>query len=359
MAYSTVKCRGTDFEVDWNVVERLCMSYWRTYYQLRRNDTISMCESSWYNPFSWKMPEMQTLEVDWDGVRGSAQNACVADMLAYAGRASTSMPDIAREMKFRVEQTAVQRRAFTTMLKDIQSANIKAMNAAESDYTGLIEASRFVRDTSADIVAIGSTVATGGVGVALLGTSSSLKGFGKYQDTGQVGASVLYGAGSMLLGAFKVNGLKLTTAGEYTLIIAQGVLEGGTSWMAGDGFAQAITTGGLKVASTGAAHALFGRIIVKKVFSKLPVPFNIWSRMPPKEGYIARFSDEANAIAEKTAKNLSEKGVKAYAKALVSPPKVSQPTASQPTYFDEVPVEDVLLLNLAIVNMSKGIGQGW
>ena len=155
MAYSIVKCVGTTYAVDWDVVERMCMSYWRTYYQLRCSETIRMSESSWYNPFSWKLPEIETLEVDSEAVRGSARRACAADMFGYSRTASSSMRDIAWDLKYKVEQIAVQRTKFVRMLKDVQSANMAAMNTAVNDYSGLVEASRFVRDAAADTVAVG------------------------------------------------------------------------------------------------------------------------------------------------------------------------------------------------------------
>lgn len=365
MAYSTVKSWGAEFAVDWDVVERLCYSYWQTYYQLECYEKIRMSESSWYNPFSWSLPETQTIEVDWDAVRNRARRATNGDMFSYAQRASSSMRDIAQEMKYRVEQTAAQRRDFTSVLKDVQDANLTAMDAAVDDYSGLIEASRFIRDTSADVVAIGSTIATGGAAAGLLGASSALKGYGKYQDTGKVGASVLYGAGSLLLGAFKVGGAKLSGTVEYTLIVAQGTLETGTSLAAGDDFAKAVSSGGLKIASAGTAQALFSASWVKKVFEKLPIPVNVWSKTFD-DGVNKTFVDVANDLAGKTTKKLTEKGTKAGINAGVkavfapaAPARKNEPAKLQSGLLDEVPVEDLLLLYFSIVNMSKGIGRGW
>jgi hypothetical protein len=358
MAYSSVKSAGAQFEVDWDVVERLCYSYWQTYYQLECYEKIRMSESSWYNPFSWSLPETQTIEIDWDDVRGRARRACASDMFYYAQRASSSMREIALDVKYRVEQTAVQRRLFTSILKDVQAANLQAMDSAVDDYTGLIEASRFIRDTSADVVAIGSTIATGGAAAGLLGASSAMKGYGKYQDTGKVGASLLYGAGSLVLGAFKIGGSKLTKGAEYTLIVVQGTLETGTSLLAGDTFAKAVGSGGLKIASAGAAQALFGASWVKTVFAKLPVPVNVWSKVMD-DGVNKRYLDVADKLIEKTAKKMTEKGGKALIKSALTPARKPEPATAQAALLDEVPVEEMLLLNFAIVNMAKGIGRGW
>lgn len=362
MAYSIVKCRRTEFAVDWEVVERLCMSYWLTAYQLELSNAVTLSQSTWYNPFSWKLPEIQTVDVDWDAVRDRARARCAADLFAYGQQAGSSMPDIAAEMEVRVQQTAVQRRNFVNWMKDLQATNLRAMEAAVDDYRGLIEASRFVRDTSADVVAIGSTIATGGAAAGLLGASSALKGYGKYQDTGRVGASVLYGTGQLVLGAFKIGGAKLTASQEYTLIIAQGVLEGGTALAAGDGFAKAVTAGGLKVASAGSAQALFGSAWVKNIFARIPVPVNVWLPVRNEPGWKA-FEDVSGPLLEKTAKKAFEKGVKAGLGAAGKAPAAAEPPAadrrSASGYMDHAPVEQMLLLYLSIVNMEKGIGRGW
>jgi hypothetical protein len=257
-----------------------------------------------------------------------------------------------------VDQSRAMKRSFQDWLRSIQSTNIESMNKAESDYTGLIDACRFVRDTSADIVAIGSTIATGGAASGLLAGSSALKGIYKYQDSGSVGGAILYGAGSMALGAFKVSGAKLTTGGEYALVIAQGFLEGGTSLASGKSFGDAVKSGGLKIAGSGGAQAIFGSGLVKRVFARIPIPFTIFS---PKVRAGADFmaEDVADKLVEKTAKKLTEKGIKSLVNSAISKSPEPQSRTQSAGFLDEAPIEEVLLLDLAIVNMDKGIGRGW
>lgn len=362
MSYTFVKSINAEYAVDWEVIERFCLSYWTTYHQLSLADTVKLSESSWYNPFSWSLPAIRTVDVDWDKVRTAARTACASDMSTYTYRAARDMRGIALDVKWKVEQTAANRRAFINTLKDVQSENITEMQRAESDYTGLIDACRFIRDTSADVVAIGSTIATGGAGVGLLGASSALKGVGKYQDTGKAGSAVLYGAGSMVLGAFKVSGAKLTTGSEYTLIMAQGFLETGSSLTAGDGFAKAIQKGGLKVASAGTAQALFSASWVKTIFSRMPIPFSVFS-ITSRQGVNVMETDMADTLLEKTAKKMTEKGVSSNIKARFGSNTKgsagSQPNSVSRGLIDEVPVEEMLLLNFGIVNMENGVGRGW
>ena len=354
MAYTLVNCLGTEYAVDWDTVERLCMSYWRSCHQYDLASATTISESTWYNPLSWSLPSIRTIDVPWEKVRDLAQKSCSKDMADYRRTASRDMRGVALDVKWKVEQTARNRRLFTDYLRDVQSENMTEIDKAVDDYQGLIEAARFVRDTSADVVAIGSTIATGGAAAGLLGASSAMKGWGKYQDTGCVGAATLYGAGSLVLGAFKVGGARLTTGGEYTLIVVQGTLEAGTSLVAGDTFATAIQRGGLKIATAGGAQAVFGSAVVKQVFSRMPIPFNVWVQQSGQTMWV----DEANELAAKTAKKLTEKAIKGRIKSLDGPTS-NAPRTSSVGLIDEVPVDQLILLHFAIVNMRLGIGHGW
>jgi hypothetical protein len=359
MAYTMVDSGRSRYAVDWDVVERLCRSYWSAYYQYQYSTLNTMSESTWYNPFSWSMPDIRTVDFDWDKVHSSTASAVIRDMFDYSRRAVSDMRGVAEDVKYKVEQTSTMTRSLRDWLREVQDQNVAAMQKAESDYTGLIDACRFVRDTSTDIIAIGSTIATGGAATPLLAGSSALKGIYKYQDTGSAGAAVLYGAGSMALGVFKVGGAKLTTGGEYALIVAQGFLEGGTSLASGKSFGEAVAAGGLKIASSGAAQAVFGSSIVKSIFQKMPVPFTVYSETW-RSGVEYMAEDVADKLAEKTTKKLFEKGVKAGIKSLTGSSKQpAPPGGSGSGFIDDVPFQQMGLLYFSIVNMDKGVGHGW
>ena len=305
MSYTLVKCLRSEYAVDWDIVERLCMSYHISLSQLDDSRNITWSESTW-NPFRMvasklTLPELTTVEVDWDKVRHDAQSACVSDMFKYSQNAAKDMPGIAEDVKWKVKQTSVNRNNFTNNLKDVQSANTTELQRVEDKYTGIIDVLQFIRDTSADVVTIGATIATGGAAVELLGTSSALKGIYKYQDTGKSGSAVLCGAGSMILGVFKISGA--------ALIIVQGVLETGTSLLAGDTFARAIGKDALKIASAGSAQALFNASWVKTVFAKIPIPFSVFS-VVSREGVNVMETDMADKLVEKGARKLAEGGTR-------------------------------------------------
>ena len=103
MSYQLVNCLGTEFAVDWDVIERLNMSYWRTHYQLYHSETVETSDRNW-NPLSWSLPTVRTIEVDWDKVRNDAHTACVKDMFDYSSRANREMRDVANDMITRLSK---------------------------------------------------------------------------------------------------------------------------------------------------------------------------------------------------------------------------------------------------------------
>jgi len=358
MSYTMIDNPGVQFAVDWKTVERLNRSYHSAEYQWRIATVEETSQSSWYNPFSWSLPTTKTVDVNWSKVREYRESASQADMEYFRQVGKNDMRAVAEEVRYQVEQTAVHLSKFKNWLKDVQSENMAAINEAVDDYDGLINASKFIRDTAADFVIVGSTIATGGAAAGLLGAGSVAKGMAKYQDTGDAGAAILYGGGSLLLGAFKIGGARLTSGQEYTLIIAKGALESGTSLVAGDSFAKAIEKGGLKVASAGTARFVFSAPLVKKVFERMPLPFTVWgTKLVTDTGW--QQTDVADKVVAGFTKKVVERSIKAKGASMLkgreNPPLRSRVSG----LADEVPVEKKVLLYCSIVNMKKGIGRGW
>jgi hypothetical protein len=365
MGYTQLTCGRTRFAVDWGVVERFIKSYWFSYYQREYANARTLQDSTWYNPFSWSMPRIQTVDTDWDKVASATRREVARQMADYRRRAGREMSDIAYDVKYKLQQTYAIKREMRDWLREIQDANVAAMQEAERSYTGLIEACRFVRDTSTDIVAVGSTIATGGAAVGLLAGSSVLKGTYKYQDTGRVGASVLHGAGSMLLGAFKIKGAKpLSRSGEYVLIVAQGTLEGATALASGKSFGEAVAKGSIKIATASGAKWAFDREVVKNVFRYMPIPFTVW--VPEKTpGGLRVNVDRTDEVVAGATRKVVERVAGGKLSAAVNglaakaAPAAAPASSASASLIDNVSFYDMGLLYFSIVNMDKGIGHGW
>src|SRR5262245_6798118 len=72
VGYESVQNGGTQFMIDWGIVRRLLKSYWTARLQYQYGTEVSMSDSHWYNPFSWSLPDVSQVEVDWDAVRADS-----------------------------------------------------------------------------------------------------------------------------------------------------------------------------------------------------------------------------------------------------------------------------------------------
>ena len=371
MTYEVIKNPAAEYAVDWPTIERLNRSFRLAEETWLNARDVRINESTWYNPFSWSLPTIINIEVDWEQVRKAADAASRADMMTFRQLAARSMDTVAVEMMTRVRNTHGYRDKFKDFMRWAQKMNSGSLQAAEDSYTDLIQASRFIRDTSADVVGIGATLMTGGAaGVAWMGASSTLKGVAKYQDARMAGASteraatagVLNFAGQFAFGAFKLKpafGMaKLTLKGDYYLILAQGVFETGVSWVAGDGLAKAAQKGALKIVGDGGAKFLANTGVGKALLDKMPAPVT-WVKQKTGDASHKMWVDEGKAmtgkVVEKVGANYGSKiaGPNLLAAA---PPPVKH---GAPSWTDDAVVYDEVMLQLAIIHMTKGIGHGW
>lgn len=362
MAYQLVTTRsGQEYAVDWDVVSKLTMSYHRSRYQLEKAEARRSWDGSITSISSWGLPVLQNVEVDWDAVRSNTNLSAFADVFRFRNMADRSVRDVAVELKAMVTDTAINRRNFADWMKEVQAANMIAMNASVDNYEGIIDVLRYTRDLSADFVAVGSTIATGGAAAAMLGGSAAMKGTAKWQDTGNVGAAVLYGTGHLALGAFKIGGKALSSGMEWTLIVVEAGLESTTSWVAGDSFDKVVETGALKFLSLGAAQAFFGLGPVKSIFEKAPLPAGLTAKI--NSSWVSQLID--NPLTEETGKQIVEKGSAAVMQAGVQAGRelltkeAGGPNTGQAGLVYEMPLTDLALVDMAIVNMKLGIGRGW
>ena len=146
-------------------------------------------------------PDTVRIEIDYHNMRSVVRARATreyqrfVDTLSNDGSAAYAMLVTARTQA--VESDAyVRRRQRRAASETAQNLN-RAVRTAE---TGLAVA-RFIRDTSASVLIIGSTVIPGATPalVALTG-GSLLQGYGTYQDTGNVGAAVIQASTSFVFG---------------------------------------------------------------------------------------------------------------------------------------------------------------
>jgi hypothetical protein len=372
VAYSLLANDRATYAVDWGIVERLVRSYHRSRARDLYSTVVTTSDSTWYNPFSWSLPDVRSIEVDWARVDASASDAADRDLNRMAERATVDARGMYLDLKGMVEDTSRSTNAFTDRLGALQTENMARITSAVDSYGTQIEVAKFVRDTSADGLMVGATITTGGAGVALLGGGSALKGWAKYEDTDglttdrRVGAAVATGVGSFVFGAFKLGGAKLSGGQEAVLTILQAKWDTGVALLEGKSLGTAIATGSLKLAGP-FVDRLFKSGAATRLFQKACVPISVTVQRVGAAG-VPEIANVAATLSQKWTtkvfgKQVVERSGKAAIKTLAAPnvpPPATLPTSApaRPSLLSRAILTDQTLLALAIVDMERGIGRG-
>ena len=345
------------YAVDWQVVWRLVESYVRAKLQVDRSTVVSMRQSKWYNPFSWQLPDIRQVEVDWDALGDEVKVTTFLKangMYSRGAAGGPAMRDVAYELQHLVRQTPHLKDQFVKKMREASRQTMDAINRSVDSYQGTIDGLKVVRDTAATGLLIGATAATGGAAMGLgLAAGGTLKGWGKYQDTGKVGAAVMEGAGAVAFTLIPL-GAELTRGQQAWLIVAQGEWDADTSLVEGKSLREALEDGTLSIlgsaAGAGVGHFLEGES-AKAFLDRVSAPINA----------NIQGVDGAKLIAE-TLTKVTEGAVRAVPGAVRSAlASRAAPTSprGRSRYLDHSILLSEGLLDLAVVNMSKGVGRGW
>lgn len=353
MAYELVQSRNTQFAIDWSVVRQLVRSYYTSAWQLDLGRETTLSESHWYNPFSWSMPDVAHIEVDWGLVRSYADADADNDVARMRRRAATDAAGVAWQLDELIDLTARNKESFTDWMGTVQTRNMESIDKAVDDYDSNIEIAKFVRDASAEGLMIGASVMSGGAATAALGGASFFKGYCKFQDTTNdhaLEAAVLEGVGSFAFAYVKL-GKKLSFKEDMVLAFVQAPYKTGTELVAGKSVSDAFVSGSVKLVAP-TVDRLFKIGPAKTLFDKVAVPVVI--TVKAKEGIKNVTSDLLTKSATKSVeKTLESRGKQALEDSPATNPRQSGRIVSDATLSNK------LLLYLAFVNMEKGIGRGW
>jgi hypothetical protein len=368
MGYIHIEQQGSQFAVDWELVEKVFKAYHFAFYTNKLARVAEHSESSLLSPLSWSLPTTFTVDVPWDKVRSDSQDACARDVAVAKVLAQKDIRKVAEILQSCHSQIPVLRHSFKTWVAEVHAANMAAIDESLKNYAEITSDLKAVRDSSEVALVFGQLFLTGPAAVAVLAGASSLKGVIKFQETGSVGAATLYAAGSFALDAVKISGPKLSENGTGVLILLKGCLESGTSLIAGDSLLEASTKGSIKLFSSGVAEKVLGIERIRKIIQRIPITVDV---VMDSKGAMAA----ANKVTEKVVKKVVEKAADFAAKRVVesaegagkpphdtepgSRPQVIDNSRAPSRLIDEIPLADKWLLWVAIVNMQKGIGRGW
>lgn len=354
MAYELLANGPTQFAVDWDIVRRIVRSYHRAILQLAYARATTMSQSHWYNPMTWSLPDITHVEVDWDAVRADAETVASEDVRNMQIEAKYNAPRIARRLASMIDITAQEKEAFVDWIGTVQTQNMMSINKALSDYEASAEIARFVRDTSADGLMVGASVMTGGAAAAALGGASFFKGVCRFQDSGSVGASVMEGAGSFAFAYVRL-GKSFAFSQDVVLALVQAPWAAGTELVGGATISKAVASGAVRLTGP-SSDALFKLGPARTLFDKVAVPIVInYGGENVASSFLARLASET--IQTRAADAASRK---AGVPADDGPRESLSSIRRRPgQLIDDSTLSSRFLLDLAFVNMQKGIGHGW
>ena len=364
MAYELVRSGNTQFAIDWSVVRRLVRASYLACYQWNDASEVTLSDSHWYNPLSWSLPDVTNIEVDWDTVRRQTEADTNMEMQDMTARAKTDAAGVAYRVEAMIDEAARKKEAYLAWMADVQKQNMKSINQAVNDYQSHGVLAEFVRNASADGLMVGASVLSGGAAVAIMAGGSTLKGMGKFQDTGSVGAAVMEGVGSFAF-AFVKLGKSFSFKQDMILALVQAPYKAGTELVGGASVGKALISGGLKLTGP-AVNQIFNLTPVKTLFDRIAMPISIWQKTIDEPGH-QQWVNVADEVLRKLAKELAQKrGIEGAGKnALLRAGSSSSSAANggvsshQGTVLAEATLTSKYLLYLAFVNMNQGIGRGW
>ncbi len=188
---------GRSWAVDQMGLWMLCRQY--VFARLVYERTHVDIESHWFGP------DVHNVTTDFGNGFNAARDNDSQHLYASLTEASlrdgaTVFADLVRMKQETVLYTdrvrTLQQRASHATMESIDR-NVRAGEIG-------VEVSRWVRDISASVLVVGATFLSGGAALGALGAGSTLKGTATYQDTGNVGAAVLQGTGTFVVGMVSI-----------------------------------------------------------------------------------------------------------------------------------------------------------
>lgn len=364
------------FAVHWGVVAKLLESNNRAkaqlkYSKIRRKDNA---DYHWWNPFSWSLPDEYSLDVDWNKVKDATKVGTAMDLaLLYSKGApgGTAMASVAAQLSSLVNSTERAKKEFMVKLGAVSANQMQAVGKAVGRYGATIDDLKTIRDVSGSAVLIGATVVSGGTATALLtAAGAGLRGAAKYQDmtilssTRHSDASIAWAVGLQVAGDVFFTCVPAKTLGENAaVIIAQASVAPAASLVEGKSVREAWSSGAVTLAGgllgAGFEGVLRTRTVseagswVAELIDRSPLPA-ILKPFPDRD-----IPEYLIKQAASTAGGAMASHALAPATPAAAPPPIPRHGARHCGIAKTALAADKRLLDMAVINMSKGVGRGW
>lgn len=355
MSYQFLANGPTQFAVDWAIVSRIVRSYHTARLQMVHAREVTPSNSHWYNPMTWSLPAISHVEVDWEKVRVDADALAQTDVRNMRIEAKYNTARIARRVEDLIELTAERKETFVNWLRTVQRQNLAAIRNAIADYECGVEVEQFVRDTSSGGLMIGASVLTGPAAVAALGDAPFLRGTCQFHDTGMVGAGIIRGAGTLGFALVRL-GKPSSVKPDMVLALVQAPYAAGTELVGGASVSRAVASSALRLTApasrlfqVGPAKTLLGKALLDKV----AVPITVTYGGEHVASSFLRSLEQRRELAD------AETGPITLSETPAGESPMDTSPRPQGQIIDQATVSTKFLLDLAFVNVEKGIGQGW
>lgn len=276
--------------IDWDAIAKIERAMYRATYRYSYSRTTPMPREG--GIASHWMPEVNTLEVDFDRVNAKADAEA---MLAVADwrRELAARPRLLGGEELRHELAADQAAtesaatSFQRKLHSISKKNMENINAADRFWGAMKRGAETARDISAEILVIGGTaiaapvIAAGGIGAAAgaggwLAAGSALKGAAKFQDTNNVGAAMIEATSAfgfaVLTPAAELKGAKniaVIFLAKMPVNTLEGYVEARND---GKSLRKALQAAAVKGVAEAATSVILGSSKVDQMMRKLTIP---------------------------------------------------------------------------------------
>jgi hypothetical protein len=357
MAYSLINTDDGPFAFDWDCVTRIIRSWVRAGSQLDNARTVTESQIG-LNPFSWGLPDLQSVEVDWDKVRDKTKTGTWFHSLRLANLAYHSPDNLAGELKVMQLETRRFQNEFKNMMKATTQASLAAIDQSVSSYKTMIDVAKWVRDISGAVL---MGISTAGIGTATGLTAGALgtgiKTYGKYEDTGSIGSATIEAAQNIVFIVVPAaRGAQLTADEKVVKVIVCAEADTAKGLIEGKSVTEAVLSGSVQL-----GLPLVGKVFdseqVKDALNNTAVP--IVTKLVAGQAEV--LTAVPGKVSQKVAEEILKKTSRAVIAKMVSPGQAKALAVNGDDYAEDsiggfITFEEDFLVKFAIVEMTKGVG---
>ena len=252
--------QGQVWLVNWDNAYRILRSCVRAEATLKHARTVS-------ERMFFLGPRHTRVEIDWNMVRAETDQKVQTLWPQFFNSVASSMAT-GREMLLDARRRAIAaNQTIEARQKSSHAQSLQSMDSAVFHGECAVEVFKFIRDFSAGVLVTGATLVAGGAaaGIALAG-GGLMKGVAKYQDTGNIGASIAEGSTEIVFGLIKAKsfmvGAERTRGGDIIMLVIGVKLSVGVEW------GKAVLEG--RSTAEALAYAL-GKVGLTKAFGTIPL----------------------------------------------------------------------------------------